>query len=341
MSAVLRIVEPGPLVTVQDRGRPGWQRIGVTPAGAIDPISFAASNALVGNPLDAAALEFTLIGGVYAAEDGPLRVAVVGAVFPVAVDGAPIAPLTSFVLQPGQKLRIGSASAGAAGGARGYLAVRGGIETPPVLGSRSTHVRSGFGGLEGRALKAGDRLPVAFTAIEGAELKLDPALLPTAPARMRVILGPQDDYFTPAGIETFLSADFTVSTDADRMGYRLAGPVVEHLDGFNIVSDGVGIGAIQVPGNGQPIVLLADRQSTGGYPKIAGVISVDLAFLAQKRPGETVRFEQIGMEAAQALARERAAFLKSLPNLVKPAVVLSPSAEDLLSVNLISGMVAD
>ena len=340
MSAFLQVVEPGPLVTVQDRGRPGWQRIGVTPAGAIDPISFAAANALVGNPLDAAALEFTLIGGVYAVEGGPLRLAVVGPAFPVAIDGAPIPALTSFLLQPGQKLRIGSASAGAVGGARGYLAALGGIATPPVLGSRSTHVRSGFGGLDGRALRAGDRLPIAPAAIEGAEMKLDPALLPTAPARTRVILGPQDDYFTAQGIDSFLTADFTVSTDADRMGYRLTGPVVEHRDGFNIVSDGVGIGAIQVPGNGQPIVLLADRQSTGGYPKIAGVISVDLAFLAQKRPGDVVRFETIGMQAAQALARERAAFLKSLPTLVKPAVVLSPSAEDLLSVNLISGMVA-
>lgn len=340
MSAFLQVVEPGPLVTVQDRGRPGWQRIGVTPAGAIDPISFAAANALVGNPLDTAALEFTLIGGVYAVEGGPLRLAVVGPAFPVAIDGAPIPALTSFLLQPGQKLRIGSASAGAVGGARGYLAALGGIATPPVLGSRSTHVRSGFGGLDGRALRAGDRLPIAPAAIEGAEMKLDPALLPTAPARTRVILGPQDDYFTAQGIDSFLTADFTVSTDADRMGYRLTGPVVEHRDGFNIVSDGVGIGAIQVPGNGQPIVLLADRQSTGGYPKIAGVISVDLAFLAQKRPGDVVRFEAIGMQAAQALARERAAFLKSLPTLVKPAVVLSPSAEDLLSVNLISGMVA-
>jgi biotin-dependent carboxylase-like uncharacterized protein len=339
LSAILRVVEPGPLVTVQDRGRPGWQRIGVTPAGAIDPVSFAVANALVGNPLDAAALEFTLIGGIYAAEEGPLRIAVVGPAFPVAVDGAPIAPLTSFVLQPGQRLRIGSAAADAVGGARGYLAVHGGLDTPLVLGSRSTHVRSGFGGLEGRALKAGDRLPVQSKAIDGAELKLDPALLPAAPHRLRIVLGPQDDYFTVQGIETFLSADFTVSTDADRMGYRLAGPVIEHRDGFNIVSDGVGIGAIQVPGNGQPIVLLADRQSTGGYPKIAGVISVDLAFLAQKRPGDQVRFEAIDIIAAQALARERAAFIHSLPTLIKPAVVLSPSAEDLLSVNLISGMV--
>ena len=341
MAGYLRVLEPGPLVTVQDRGRPGWQRIGVTPAGAIDPISFAAANALVGNKLDAAALEFTLIGGLFAAEEGPLRVAIAGAAFPATLDGAALPPLTSLILQPGQKLRIGSAGPGAGGGARGYLAVLGGIDTPPVLGSRSTHVRSGFGGLEGRALKAGDRLPVGPGDLNGPPLRLDPALPPTAPQRMRVLLGPQDDYFTEAGIETFLSGDFTVTTDADRMGYRLAGPVVEHRDGFNIVSDGIGIGAIQVPGNGQPIVLLADRQPTGGYPKIATVISADIAFLAQRRPGETVKFERTDMAAAQSLARERARFIQSLPQLVKPAVILAPSSEDLLACNLISGVVAD
>jgi biotin-dependent carboxylase-like uncharacterized protein len=258
----------------------------------------------------------------------------------VTVDGAPLAPLTSVTLQPGQRLRIGSASAGAAGGARGYLAVRGGVDTPAVLGSRSTHVRSAIGGLQGRALRAGDRLPVGGASLEGPELRLDASALPSGPNRLRVVLGPQDDYFTEAGIETFLTAEFTVSTDADRMGYRLTGPVIEHRDGFNIVSDGVGIGAIQVPGNGQPIVLLADRQSTGGYPKIAGVIGVDLAFLAQKRPGETVRFERIALDAAHALAKERARLLHALPGQARPALVLSPSAEDLLSVNLIGGVVA-
>ncbi len=340
MTTFLQVLEPGPLVTVQDRGRPGWQRIGVTPAGAIDPIAFAAANILVGNPIDAAALEFTLVGGAFTAEGGPLRVAVVGPAFPVAIDGHPVPALTSVTLQPGHRLRIGSASADAAGGARGYLAVLGGVDTPPVLGSRSTHVRSAIGGLEGRALKAGDQLPIGLAAIEGPELRLEASALPIAPARLRVVLGPQDDYFTAEGVATFLASDFTVSTDADRMGYRLAGPVIEHRDGFNIVSDGVGIGAIQVPGNGQPIVLLADRQSTGGYPKIAGVISADLPFLAQKRPGDVVRFERIDLIAAQVLARERARFIGSLPGLVAPAVILSPSAEQLLSVNLIGGVVA-
>jgi len=336
----LKALEPGPLVTVQDRGRPGWQRIGVTPAGAIDPIAFAAANALVGNAPGAAALEFTLIGGTYAVEGGPVRVAVTGPAFPVSLDGAVLAPLTSLTLQPGQKLRIGSASAGAGGGARGYLAVLGGIDTPPVLGSRSTHVRSAIGGLEGRALRAGDLAPIGDSQASGPELRLDPSALLSAPPRLRVVLGPQDDYFTEAGIAVFLGSDFTVSTDADRMGYRLTGPVVEHRDGFNIVSDGVGMGAIQVPGNGQPIVLLADRQSTGGYPKIAAVISADLAFLAQKRPGDVVRFEAIEIAAAQQLARERAFHLSRLPELVMPSVVKSPSAEALLSLNLIGGVVA-
>lgn len=340
MTRFLKALEPGPLVTVQDRGRPGWQRIGVTPAGAIDPISFAVANALVGNPAGAAALEFTLIGGLFTAEGGPMRVAVVGPAFPASLDGSALNPLTSVTILPGQKLRIGSASAGAQGGARGYLAVLGGINTPPVLGSRSTHVRSAIGGMEGRALRAGDLLPVGEAQIEGPELKLDASDLPDPPSRLRVVLGPQDDYFTTAGIETFLGSDFIVSTDADRMGYRLTGPVVEHRDGFNIVSDGVGVGSIQVPGNGQPIVLLADRQSTGGYPKIAGVISSDLPFLAQKRPGEIVRFEAIEINAAQALARERATWMALLPGLVKPALVLSPSAEALLAVNLIDGVVA-
>ena len=225
------------------------------------------------------------------------------------IDGEAAAPWRSHRLARGQKLRIGPCRKGL----RFYVAIEGGIACPPVLGSRSTHVRTGIGGIEGRRLKAGDTLPLAQDAVApGPERGFDPAGLPAAPQRLRVVLGPQDDYFTAAGIKTFLDSDYAVARDADRMGCRLEGPAIEHAKGHNIISDGIPLGGIQVPGNGLPIVLMQDRQTTGGYPKIACLIGPDVARLAQKRPGETVRFVALSLGEAEVAVRAEAARLAEL-----------------------------
>ncbi|WP_119420123.1 biotin-dependent carboxyltransferase family protein [Desertibaculum subflavum] len=304
MSA-LRVVQAGPYSTVQDAGRFGSQRFGISPAGAADPALLAIANRLAGNAPDAAAIECTLLGDTYEVAVESLRLAVAGDVA-MKIDGEAAAPWRSYRLARGQKLRIGPCRTGL----RFYVAVEGGIACAPVLGSRATHVRTGIGGIEGRRLKAGDALPLAQDAVATRpELGFDPARLPPAPERLRVVLGPQDDYFTPAGIATFLGSDYAVARDADRMGCRLEGPAIEHAKGHNIISDGIPLGGIQVPGNGQPIALMRDRQTTGGYPKIACLIGPDVARLAQKRPGEAVRFAALSPAEAQEAVRAQAARL--------------------------------
>lgn len=304
MSA-LRVVQAGPYSTVQDAGRFGSQRFGISPAGAADPLLLAIANALAGNPAHTAAIESTLMGDAYEVAAESARIAVAGDVA-LKIDGEPAEPWRSHRLARGQKLRVGACRSGL----RFYLAVEGGIAVPPVLASRSTHVRTGIGGIEGRRLKAGDTLPLAQDAVgAGHDLRFDPARLPPPPERLRVVLGPQDDYFTADGIATFLESDYTVARDADRMGCRLEGPAIRHAKGHNIISDGIPLGGIQVPGNGQPIVLMRDRQTTGGYPKIACMIGADVARLAQKRPGEAVRFAALSASEAQAAVRAEAAGL--------------------------------
>lgn len=302
MSALI-LRQAGPSSTLQDRGRFGSQRFGISPAGAADPLLLAIANTLAGNAADTAGIECTLMGDTYEVAAESARVAVAGEIA-LRIDGEPAEPWTSHTLRRGQVLKmVGPVKRGL----RFYLAVEGGFAVEPVLGSRSTHARTGIGGFEGRKLKAGDALPLARpVASPGGERRFDPALLPPVPERLRVVLGPQEDYFTPAGIATFLTSDYTVARDADRMGCRLEGPAIEHAKGHNIISDGMPLGGIQVPGNGQPIVLMRDRQTTGGYPKIACVIGPDLAALAQKRPGETVRFAAVAGEEAARIARESA-----------------------------------
>jgi biotin-dependent carboxylase-like uncharacterized protein len=219
-------------------------------------------------------------------------------------------------------------------GVYAYLAVEGSFDVPPQLGSRSLHQRARLGGFQGRALLPGDSLPLG----EPGAPELPRRRLPPTPLHrsqpIRVVLGPQDDYFTAAGIETLLSAEFSVTQEADRMGYRLTGPRIEHAAGYNIVSDGIVAGSIQVPGSGEPIVMMADRQTTGGYPKIATVISADLRVIAQRRPGDPVRFAASPMAEAQELARERARLVASLPAEMREAREGLPPLEELLSLNL-------
>lgn len=312
MTAVLRVAAAGPSSTLQDRGRFGYQRFGVSTAGAFDPLYLAVANALVGNPAETAGIETTLMGDTYEVMAESARIAFAGD-FALQIDGQGAEAWRSHRLARGQKLKIGMAKKGA----RGYLAVEGGFDIAPTLGSLSTHVRTGIGGLDGGKLKKDDLLPLALAeASSRAESRFDPASLSERAATLRVVFGPQDDHFTAAGRATLLGSEYAITREADRMGYRLDGPKIEHAKGFDIVSDGMPLGAVQVPGTGTPILLLVDRQSAGGYPKIAVVIGPDVAALAQMRPGEKIRFREIRPEeaadAARAFGREIAQLAEKL-----------------------------
>jgi biotin-dependent carboxylase-like uncharacterized protein len=339
MTAALRVISPGLMTTLQDLGRPGYQRLGIPVSGALDPISLRAANLIVGNPAAMAALEIAYQGPVLAVEADSVRVALAGASAPVDIldeSGAAhrLPPLLSMRLQRGQHLRVG-----ALGGGVAYLAVEGGFAVEPMLGSRSTHTRAGIGGFAGRAVAAGDALPLTSATADEREERMLPALDLAPPARFRIVLGPQDDYFTEGAIRTLLESIYTVSPDADRMGMRLEGPRLEHAKGFDIVSDGIAPGAIQVPGNGLPIVLLADRQTTGGYPKVAAVISADLPALGRLAPGGKVAFQAVSIDEAEAARRQMAAMIADLETSVVPARRARVDEAKLLSENLVSGAV--
>lgn len=300
---MIEIISPGLLTTVQDSGRQGWQKYGVPVAGAMDGDSLAAANLLAGNDAGEACLEITALGPTLRFCT-PVVFALCGGVFSAALNGAPIEMGRAYSAPKDAVLQVGAASQGF----RCYLAVNGGFDLPRVMGSRSTYLKGGFGGLEGRALKQGDRLPLRepqfwLPAME-ARRWAAPALggHPT----IRVLPGPQDDCFTQRGMGTLLSADYVIEPDSDRMGYRLQGPAIQRAPGFdgNILSDGVAMGSIQVP-DGKPLIMMADRQTTGGYGKIATVITCDLPLLAQCRPGDAIRFACVTMEEAQSLLRAR------------------------------------
>jgi len=300
MQPALLAVAPTPFVTLQDLGRIGWQRFGVSRCGAMDIEALAIANTLVGNAPDVAALEFAYAAGEWELAATSCRFAVAGGRFAVFVDDEPVPAFTSITLTRGQTLRIG----GAPDAVWGYLAVHQGFDLPPQLGSLSTHSRSGIGGLAGRPIQPGDALPLVtdWVRAEPQRSLREPPMPRDAP--LRVVLGPQDDFFTADAVATFLSADYFVTHQMDRLGYRLSGPVLAHAKGYNIISDGYVAGAVQVPGSGEPIVLLVDAQPPGGYPKIATIVTADLARLTQSRPGRNVRFEAMEIEAAHRLRRE-------------------------------------
>jgi antagonist of KipI len=312
--ATLRVVRPGPLTSVQDLGRDGLGDQGIAPAGAMDSLALRLGNLVVGNPPNAAALEITLAGPILVAE-GTMVVALAGAPFEAwlqTVGGArsAVAPWQALRVQDGDRLTIG----GAQQGARAYLCVAGGIDVPPHHDSRATHLGAGLGGLAGRALRENDRLPVGtprqgLEALAGRRVRRD--LWPPYPAEatVRVILGPQAEGFTPDAVATFLSATYTVQPDSNRMGVRLSGPPLSHVDGADLTSEGIALGAVQVPHSGQPLVLMADRQTTGGYTKIATVIGADIGVVGQARPGARLRFEAVTVEAALAARRAQEALV--------------------------------
>ncbi len=304
--AALRVIRPGMLTTIQDAGRWGFQARGVPVAGPMDPVSHRLANALVGNDRHAATLEVTLLGPELEFEDERL-VAVAGADFELWLEGRPAPSHAPFIVSAGARLRFGARGLGA----RAYLAVSGGINVSPTLGSRATHLVSAMGGIGGRALKAGDRLPLGDPArMQGIALAPQTSIvpLPDRHARIRVLAGPQADHFTSDALDVLQSAPYVVGHNSDRMGFRLDGPRLTHARGADIISDATPLGVLQVPASGQPILLMADRQTMGGYPKIATVISADIAVAGQLGPADRISFIVCTPREAMAalIAQERA-----------------------------------
>jgi antagonist of KipI len=309
----LVVIKPGMLTTVQDRGRWGYQSRGVPVAGPMDPVAHRLANAIAGNPPEAALLEITLLGPEITFDDAR-TIAVAGAEFELSIDGtdvpmhAPVPVPASARLRFGRRLR----------GARAYLAVEGGIASPPTLGSRSTHVISGMGGVEGRPLRSGDRLPLGprterLRISRGPALPIVPILSASSgPARLRVLPGPQQDLFAADALDILQSAPYTMAQNSDRMGFRLEGPTLPHAGSADIISDATPLGVLQVPASGQPILLMADRQTSGGYPKIATLITADLAVAGQLAPGDRIAFEVCtSRDAIAALIAQEQALLRA------------------------------
>ena len=335
LDARLRILSTGGGSTLQDAGRHGYMRYGITPAGPMDPLAHATANRALGIARNATAIEISLGGVSLTAEDAPLDVAVAGGAFRIDLDGRPLPTAVALTLRPGAVLTIKAGRSGA----WCYLAVAGRVDVADTLGSTATHTRSGFGGLEGRALRSGDAVPVAQSrSLIGEPATFDAPWLDRPADTIRVVLGPQGDFFPPAEIEAFLANPWTVTARGDRMACFLAGTKLSHAGDYNIVSDGIAMGAIQVPGDGLPIVLMADRQPTGGYPKIGTVIGADLGRLAQAQAGSVVRFASVSVDQAVAARRAEHDAL-SVPVVLAPVIRTNFSSEYLLGLNLIDGVV--
>jgi antagonist of KipI len=328
------VKKPGLLTTVQDAGRIGYQQFGVPVSGVMDHLSHRIGNLLVGNPENGAVLELSLLGPELVFQTDTV-ISVTGGDLGVHVNGEPLSLWTSVRVSEGDTLTC----KGIKKGCRAYLAVAGGIQVPTVMGSLSTYTRGKIGGCEGRALKAGDVLTTGEPTAEIEQLagrSLTPAEAEyPREILIRVIPGPQDDAFTPEGIETFYSSPYAVTNECDRMGYRLEGAQISHISGGDMISDGIAMGAVQVPGHGMPIVMMADRQTTGGYTKIANVITVDLPKMAQAKPGDQITFHRITVEEAQQLLQEQEKTLSgyrkqlgiSLPEKPTPVPASSPAPD--------------
>jgi allophanate hydrolase len=330
----IEVLSAGPMLSVQDAGRFGLRHLGVSNAGPIDAAAMALANVLCGNAPEAAALEFAGRGGSFRVTR-PVRFAVMGGVCDVRIDGRPVAAGESHRLKPGETLVVGVLR----DVVWGYVAFSGGIAITPVLGSRATHLRSGVGGVEGRALAAGDVLPLGEAEADA------PCLRPANPARaaalgrgdgpIRVVLGPQQDYFAPEIVARLTEGSFTVTAQRDRMAMVLGGVELPAARGHDIVSDGTVPGSIQVPGSAMPLVLLAESQTTGGYPKIATIVSADLARLTQMPVGAELRFAVVTRdEGEEILLAHRRALRAALADLVvKPEGALR--SDYLLSCDLV------
>lgn len=295
----IKVENGGILTTVQDEGRFGYQAYGVSTSGAMDSHAFHIANILVGNQMTEGALEMTFTGPALQFTSDNI-IAVTGGDLTPMLDGKPFPMYQAILVKKGQKLFF----AGARNGCRGYIAFAGGLEIPLVMGSKSTLIRNHIGGIEGRKLEKGDMIEFAspktvLPAMEKRKVAAD--IYPDKEIELRVVLGPQDDEFTENGIHNFFWHSGTITNEFDRMGCRIEGNPIEHKGDGNINTDGISLGSIQVPANGKPIIMLADRQSTGGYAKIGTVISVDLPKIAQSRPGFKVRFIEVSLDLAQDL----------------------------------------
>ncbi|MFZ1961309.1 MAG: biotin-dependent carboxyltransferase family protein [Methylovirgula sp.] len=298
MPGVLRILRAGFGGTIQDGGRCGLRRYGITPAGPMDWRAFRTANLALGNHAETAAAVEVSVGGIeiFCETTTPIGVAFCGGGFSWRRDGREVGPAARLILRPGEKLTARPGT----GGVFGYFAVSGGFATPVELGSRATHTRSGIGGIDGGMLRDGDLLPLSVSGWPFGEARIVAPWLDPDPAPLRVVLGPQDDYFGAAALDAFFGTEFRL-TAGDRMAYRLEGPEIAHAHGFNIVSDGIALGAIQIAGDRKPLILMADHPPTGGYPKLGHVIRADIGRLAQLRPGETCRFSRVGVDKARAV----------------------------------------
>lgn len=298
----LVVKRPGALATVQDLGRPGLGVLGVPPSGAMDALALRVANLLVGNPEGAAGIEFALAGPDVCFEVD-VWVALAGSRFTARVEEREAPYLESFVVRRGQMLTLGRTLEGA----RGVLAVAGGIDVPVVLGSRSTLLAAGLGGLEGRPLRAEDRLMLGPAPSAARRRRIRPGALPvyTPRVELRVVRGAQVEAFAGKGLATLFASDYRVSSRSDRMGLRLEGPPIERLSPADIAPEGIAPGAIQIPADGNPIVLGVDRPTTGGYTKIGAVIAADLGCVAQAKPGDRFHFLEVESAEGRRLYRER------------------------------------
>ena len=307
MSSLL-VESAGLQTTVQDLGRPGFGPEGVSASGAADPVALRLGNLLVENQPGVAGLELTLVGGSFVFPDGAV-IALTGADLGATVNGRPLEMWASHTLEPGTKLMFGATK----NFARGYLAIAGGIQVDPFLGSASTHVLSGLGGFEGRALRKGDRLRIGKASKKVPRRRITLAALYAFKPRkvLRVTEGPQADWFSEAAKQVFYRDVFRVSEESDRVGLRLEGTALDGSPAREMITEGVSLGAVQVTPSGQPIILFVEQQTTGGYPKIANIIAADLHRIGQLRPRAEIRFQRTSLAVARSLWIEQERLLNA------------------------------
>lgn len=308
----IKIINPGLLTLVQDSGRYGYQQFGVPVSGVMDSFAHRVGNILVDNNEEEAVLEITMLGPqIEFLEDEVI--AITGGNLSPRINGSPVSMWESKYVSKGDRLTFGEMK----NGCRSYIAFSGGINVPKVMKSKATYMKAQIGGFQGRKLKAGDILDIGSCKNKINKIGERSFLRKYTPKykgnnEIRVILGPQNEYFTNKGINTFLNSEYIVTNESDRMGFRLEGDEIEHVEGGDIISDGIAMGAIQIPGHGKPIIMMADRQTTGGYTKIANVISVDLWKVAQSKPGDKIKFKEIPIEKAHRLLAENEALINSI-----------------------------
>ena len=324
---MITVLKPGFFSTLQDEGRWGYQAFGMPVAGAMDRYAYRIANLLVGNNPSAAVIEMSMLGAAFKFDDEQI-VAICGADMQAELNGKRVPYWTSFTVPKGSELRLDYAPAGF----RSYLAVRGGIDVPSVLGSRSTYTPAKIGGLEGRALQQGDVLDLGCDHDpDAAPRKMQVRDIPAYEPKvvLRVLLGPQEDMFPTESIDTFFGSEYLITGEADRVGYRLDGPKIMHRDTAVIISDALPMGAIQIPAHGMPIIMMSDRQTTGGYAKIGAVIGPDLSKLAQAKPGDRVIMQKINeQEAVDALRAERQVYLRVINSFAEESENISLPVEN-------------